>query len=178
VALTVANAPTYTITAPQNPVTVAPGGTATFDITVPPVGGAFNNVVSLSASGLPTGATASFNPPTVTPGAAGAPTVLTIQTSAQTANLPVRHNDNFPFVPFTLAAGMCVMAGQRKSIRKSLCIVLAFASLAGGTLMLTGCDSGLARKQTVQSQNHTYAITVTGTSGAQHASTTVTLIVR
>ena len=48
-------------------------------VTVPPLGGAFNNVVTLSASGLPRGATATFNPPTVTPGAEGEQTQMTIQ---------------------------------------------------------------------------------------------------
>lgn len=61
-------AATYTLTASSAPVTVTPGGTATFSIEVPPVGGAFNNVVTLSATGLPPGASATFNPPTVTPG--------------------------------------------------------------------------------------------------------------
>jgi hypothetical protein len=55
----------YTVTAPTTPVLVAPGGAATIDITVPPLGGAFNGVVTLSATGLPPGATATFNPPTV-----------------------------------------------------------------------------------------------------------------
>ncbi|MFZ0279645.1 MAG: Ig-like domain repeat protein, partial [Candidatus Sulfotelmatobacter sp.] len=67
----------YTVTAPTTAVPVAPGGAATIDITVPPLGGAFDGVVTLSATGLPPGATATFNPPTVTPGSSGAPTVLT-----------------------------------------------------------------------------------------------------
>ena len=39
------------------------------NITVPPIGGAFDSVVIMSASGLPAGATATFAPPTVVPGA-------------------------------------------------------------------------------------------------------------
>ena len=76
----------YTVTAPATPVPIAPGGAAIIDITVPPLGGAFDGVVTLSATGLPPGATATFNPPTVTPGSAGAPTVLTIQLATLTAS--------------------------------------------------------------------------------------------
>jgi hypothetical protein len=45
--------------------------------------------------------------------------------------------------------------------------------LAGGTLALSGCNGGLQNAARTP-----YVITVTGTSGAQHASTTVTLIVQ
>jgi hypothetical protein len=62
---------TFSITAPTTPATVAQGGSATVSIGVTPVGGAFNGVVTLSASGLPAGATAVFVAPTVTPGAGG-----------------------------------------------------------------------------------------------------------
>ncbi len=78
----------FTVTAPTTPVPVAPGGAAIIDLTIPPLGGAFDSVVTLSASGLPPGATATFNPPTVTPGSAGAPTVMTIQLATLAAGIP------------------------------------------------------------------------------------------
>lgn len=56
-------APSFTLTAaPANP-SVGQGGSGTSTITVVPQNG-FNGSVSLSASGLPAGVTASFNPPT------------------------------------------------------------------------------------------------------------------
>jgi hypothetical protein len=177
-AFTVSNAPSFSIAAPQTPVTVVAGGAAAFNLTVPPVGGAFNSPVTMSVSGLPTGATATFNPASVTPGSAGAPTTLTIQTSTQTASLPAQHKQGFLFAPLALAAGMCVLARKRKHLAKSLYILIAFATLAGGTLVLSGCSIGSASKPVVQPQSQTYVVTVTGTSGSQHASTTVTLIVQ
>lgn len=141
------------------------------NITVPPIGGSFDSVVTMSASGLPAGATATFTPPTVTPGASGAPTVLTIQTAAQSAAIPA-HQQRFPFVPISLASGLCVMASQRKRLARSLPILLVMATLAGATLMLTGCNGGFA------GAGQSFPITVTGTSGSQHVSTTVILIVK
>ncbi len=62
----------FTVTAPQTPFDVPEDGSVQITVTVPPLGGSFTNVVTLSAAGLPPGATATFNPPTVTPGSAGA----------------------------------------------------------------------------------------------------------
>jgi hypothetical protein len=173
----------YTVTGPPTPVTVAPGGAAVFNISVPPIGASYNHTVTMSATGLPTGAVATFNPPTVVPGSAGAPTKLTVQMPAQSAALPNLRPFNlrpfnprpfeFPFAPITLAAGLFVMAGNRKRLAKSLPMLLALAVLTVGTLGLTACNGGFQG-----SNGNKYVITVTGTSGSQHASTTVTLIVQ
>jgi hypothetical protein len=171
---TVGTAPTYTLTAPRTPFTVTRGGSVNLNISLLPVGGAYYGLVTMSASGLPAGVTATFNPPTVTPGGVGAATVMTIQTSVQTARIPRKSNQQFPLAPSGLAAGICLFASKRKRFAKSLRILLAFATLTGGTLMVTGC-SGLADKR-AESQSH--VVTILGTSGALHASTTVTLIVQ
>ena len=164
-------ATTFGVTASSTPFTVKAGGAVDIDITVPPLGGAFDSVVIMSASGLPAGATATFTPPTVVPGASGATTVLTIQTAAHTAGMP-GHQQRFPFVPISLAAGLCVVAGRKKRLARSLPILLMIATLAGVTFMLTGCNGGFSGP----AQSAT--ITVTGTSGSQQVSTTFTLIVK
>ena len=60
------NNPSFTLSANPTSRTVAQGGSASYTITVTSVGG-FSNSVALSASNLPTGTTASFNPTSVTP---------------------------------------------------------------------------------------------------------------
>ena len=97
--------------------------------------------------------------------------MLTIQTAAQTAAIPA-HPQSFPFVPISLAAGFCVMAGRRKRLARSMPILLMIATLAGATFMFTGCNGGFS------GPSQSVSITVTGTSGTQHVSTTVTLIVK
>jgi hypothetical protein len=67
------------------------------------------------------------------------------------------------------------MAGNRKRLAKSLPMLLALAVLTVGTLGLTACNGGF---QGSNANGNKYVITVTGTSGSQHASTTVTLIVQ
>jgi sugar lactone lactonase YvrE len=174
----------YTITAPTTPVTVAPGGAATINITVPPLGGAFNNVVTLSATGLPPGATATFNPPTVTPGSAGATTVLAIQLAPVSAALPggnipanpLPKQGRFPVAPFGLAFVLFGTVLGRKRIPRTLVLGLAFAVLGASTLLVTGCGGGFTSPPSTTAGN--YTVTVTGTSGSYTASTTVTLVVQ
>jgi sugar lactone lactonase YvrE len=167
----------YAVTGPATPTSVAPGGAATIDIAVPPLGGSFNNVVTLSATGLPPGATATFNPPTVTPGSAGEPTVLTVQLAAVTASLPARsiptRRRGLPVAPFSLALVMFGTVLGRKRISRTLALSLALAGLGVTSLLLTSCGGGFSNTPPATD----YTITVTGTSGTFQASTTVTLVV-
>jgi streptogramin lyase len=174
----------YTVTGPATPVAAAPGGAATFNLSVPPLGGPFDGLVTLSATGLPPGATATFNPPTVTPGSAGAPTVLTIQLAAATASLPAgdmpgehvpANHGGFPVAPLSLGFVAFGAVLGRKRIPRGLVLVLALAGAGIATSLLTGCGGGFANTPPTQAGN--YTVTVTGTSGAFQASTTITLTV-
>ena len=75
----------FTVTAPTAPTPIPDGGTANIGVTVPSLGGAFNLPVTFSATGLPAGAKATFNPPVVTPGSKGAQTVMTVSLSTLSA---------------------------------------------------------------------------------------------
>ncbi|WP_148103900.1 hypothetical protein [Edaphobacter aggregans] len=79
---------------PQHPgvahyiMTIAQGVAGTFQVSVAPTNG-FNAPVSLSVSGLPTGFTFQFSPPSVTPAAGqAANATLTISAGASTAQPP------------------------------------------------------------------------------------------
>ena len=177
-ALTETVTPAYNVTAPSTTFTVAQGGSVNVNVNVPPLGGAFKNVVTMSASGLPAGATATFNPPTVTPGAAGAPTVLTIQfLSVTTASLPAHQQPRPPFAPISAAVALCCIAfGYRRStrviFRRALVIVSFF--LVGA--FLSACNGGFASRPGTLPGS--YTVTITGTSGSLHPSTTITLTVQ
>jgi hypothetical protein len=151
---------------------VAEGGAVAIGVTVPPVGGAFNSVVTMSASGLPAGATATFNPPTVTPGSTGALTTLTIQLlTASTATVPSGPQQKVPLGPIGAAVALCCIAfGYRRSATRMVKLALLLVSC-----VLAGCNGGFAGKPGTLPGN--YVITVTGTSGSLQRSTTVTLVV-
>ena len=175
----------YTVTAPQAPFDVAEGGSVQITITVPPLGGAFNNVVTLSATGLPPRATATFNPPTVTPGTLGATTVMTIQlaTAAAQQPAPVGFRPSRP-IPLTPVVGsmlvllimvLTMSAALRKPQPRLARIVLLAGAISTAALALNACNGGFAGLTTPSGQ---YTITVLGTSGSLHPSTTVTVVVQ
>jgi hypothetical protein len=72
--------PDYSISATPASVTVTAGGSASYTATVAPAGG-FTGAVTLSVSGLPAGATAGFNPGSVTTSGNSTLTVTTASTS-------------------------------------------------------------------------------------------------
>jgi uncharacterized repeat protein (TIGR01451 family) len=168
----------FTVASPTPSQTVKPGGSAqyTINVAVTPSGDIFPNQVTLTGTGLPAGATASFSPPQVVPGTGTVTSTMTVQTSTQTALLaPARHG--WPVVPSSLAlAGIGALMGFRRKHRERLAryfaLVLLLASLGAATFGLMGCGAGFA-----QLQPKTYTITVTGTSGVSTASTTVQLTV-
>ncbi len=65
--------------------TVPAGQSAVYQVAVAAQGGPFTSGVTLGCTGLPAGATCSFNPPVVTPGAGTAQSTLTISTTARAA---------------------------------------------------------------------------------------------
>ena len=83
--------PAYTVTAPPGPVDVAEGGSVAITVTVPPLGGSYNNSVTLTASGLPNGATwrASILKELL-PGSTGAQTTMTVSLAGAKSTTSVR----------------------------------------------------------------------------------------
>ncbi len=91
IALTVSatTTPDFTVSAAPASVSVTQGTTATSAITTAVVGG-FNSAVSLSASGLPTGVTAAFNPPSIAaPGSGTSTLTFTASATATTGTVNV-----------------------------------------------------------------------------------------
>ena len=176
----------YTVTAPQTPFDVAEGGSVQITVTVPPLGGAFNSVVTLSATGLPPRATVIFNPPTVTPGTLGATTVMTVQLATATAQQPamVRFGPSQPIrlAPvvgslLTLLTMVLMMSTlfRRQRQPRLVAIVLLAGAISAAALAVTACNGGFAGLTTPTGP---YTITVLGTSGSLHPSTTVTVVVQ
>jgi hypothetical protein len=163
--------------------TVAAGGAATFTLTLAPKGTAiYPDALTLSVTGLPTGATATFSPTTIPAGSAATLVTLTIQTSnSQTASNEKPFSGG-PLAPLTLGFFLLPLVGM-KSVRRRLhqmprltgamaIIVLSLGSLLG----LSGCGGNDAPKQ--NSKSYTVAVTVTDVSTGAHSSANVTLNVQ
>jgi hypothetical protein len=171
-----AAAPSFTLSSIQPTQAVVPGSAAVYTVTVTPQNGAFTGTVSLSASGLPVGATASFSPATLTPGSSAATSTLTIQTTTS-----IVKNDS-PSRLFgwelgtpTLAFFVLLMRPRRRFRRGLILCLLALAAL-GVSAGLSGCGSAGFRLP--EPANTTFNFTVTAASGTQQQTITVQLTVQ
>ncbi len=157
--------PDFGISLSPTALTVTAGSSGTETITITPQNG-FNSAVSFGCSGLPSGASCSFSPATVTPAGAAATTTLTISTSATSAE--AGHGSG-PFMPgATLAAALCCLGFRRRRWMQM------FLLLAGVTLGLTSLAACGGSSSTVHTSS-TSAVAVTATAGSLEHGATLTL---
>jgi hypothetical protein len=165
----VVSAADFTVASTPGRQLIPPGESANITIVVSSINGLFTNPVTLSASSLPPGATYSFSPAVVTPGAAGANTTLTVSIPPQSSM--ASHSRRLGPIAFALLLlpFAYLKRYRREPQRLLLWMLVGLASL--GTV--SGCGEGGYFSQPEQ----TYTITVTGTSGALVRTTTVALTV-
>jgi hypothetical protein len=176
--------PNFGLSSTTPPQTVHVGDAAQFAVVVTPTNGAFTNSVSFSATGQPAGSTVSFSPMTVTPDGGPATTTMTVQTVAASAGLSSPDGKSSAPVSLALVALIPLSmrafarAGRRRRrerLRTRLWRWCVLGIVATG--VVAGCDGGF-RLPGSSASSITYMITVTGTSGSDVQSTTVSLTVQ
>lgn len=166
--------PSFNFGASPSSLTVSSGGQGNVTLTVTPQNG-FSSTVSFACSGLPTGASCTFNPSTVTPSGSAATTKLTITAETLTSRL-YRNFRPLLSAPI-LVLGLCALGSRkRRSLRLVVLCALAFAgwgvlSGCGGSSGGGGGDGGGGKTAV------TSTITMTATSGSLQQTATITLTV-
>ncbi len=150
---------TFTLSEDQNALQVTYGYSGYVNVTVTPEFG-FSAPVTFACSGLPTGATCSFSPASVTP-IAGAPVTTQVNVSVPAVSAHVDSRGVNPLIPggASLAAALCCF-GLRK--RKRIAAVLMVLVGLVGMGMLSGCGSTTQATPPIVTKN----VTVTATSGS------------
>jgi hypothetical protein len=167
------SAPDFVVASSVPSLAVPPGGSAKFAVTVSALSGATIPAVTLSATGLPPGATASFATSSVTPGSTSATTTLTIDTPPALAGTRQSWPGNARSTALPALALLGWFFVPRKQRRRWITLgLLLFASL-GGSFALTGCAGGFNLVPPAK----TYTVTVTAAVGSVHQTTTVQLTV-
>jgi N-acetylneuraminic acid mutarotase len=174
VSLTYTLNPDFTVSASPASITVTAGRSGAATVIVTPLY-AFKSAVTFSCSGLPTGASCSFSPSTVTPPGTTS-TTLTVTTAAKNASL---YRDSLPLLPGSaLAAALCCFGFKK---RRRLQIFLLLAVSVVGLGLLTSCGGGGSASSSGGggggSQPVISTVTVTATSGSLTHTTTFTLTV-
>ncbi|MFB3917583.1 MAG: alkaline phosphatase family protein [Terriglobales bacterium] len=181
--------PTLPPASPSFQLTVSPatavaqmGSPVTIAVMVTPQNG-FADTVSLSYSGMPAGASATWSTTTLRPAGGSATANLTItMNSASAALSPARQRDATPFfalsLPFVgLAVGTVLVGDRCKKSRLGFWIVLGLVLALAA--ICTGCGSAGNTASTQAAQNgaaaHSYTVTITGTSGTLQQSASVVL---
>lgn len=161
--------------------TVTAGGTASYGLVVAPSSGTtLPAEVTLAVTGLPTGAVATFNPPSLAAGAGTSDVTLSVRVPAQTAVVQFGGSSNLLAIavsPMMLGwlllpgrGKMRQAAGKRGRAAGLLLLLVTCAMLTA----LTGCGGG---SRTV-APARTYALTVTATCGSVSHSTNLSLTVQ
>ncbi len=152
---------------------ILPGQSTPVTITAPHVGGHFNNSITLSVSGLPAGATATFSSTSLTPGNNTVTATVIIQSPQQLAQTRSWRQSKYT-MPILLGL-LLPLAGIRRKGRRPAILWLWLLALSLGVFTgLGGCGAGGFFIQPAQ----TYTVTVTGTSGTLQHSSTIELTVQ
>ncbi len=180
----------FTVAARASVSAINAGQTGQYELFINPLGAPFTNSVSLACAGLPTGASCSFSPATVTPNASQAIVVLSVVTPNTLAALHLPSPlTQAPFMLALLLPGMVIaISGNVRSKKKAfialLVVVLALVILmpaCGGGGSSSGPPPPAPTPPPPPSSPPppvSYNFTVTATSGTVQHQLPLTLVVQ
>jgi hypothetical protein len=176
--------PDFTVSASPTSGSVAAGQSATFTLTVTPTAG-YTGTVQLSCGTLPSLATCSFSPASVTPsGGTAVTSTLTVATAAASAMLhperpfgPSRPPSDYSWIPaggLAIAGvmGLAFSPGKMRRWNRQLRLLSWGFLLASLSLAVVGCGGGNKMNTQPGTPAGTYSISVSASDsagGPQHA---------
>jgi hypothetical protein len=163
---------------------ISAGSSAAFTVQLAPHYGSFDAAVSLRATGLPRGCTASFSPSSVTPGSGAATSTLTLSTTSRKSSGAGTLAGEGGLLPpgatlfLALAAFFALVRAFLKAPRRRLTPGLAAAGLLVALMLAAaGCSAGGGGGTDEGTPAGTYEITIQGTSGGLEVRDTISLVV-
>lgn len=161
----------FSLTALPTSLDVSAGSTGSVNLTVTPQNG-FDSTVAFACSGLPAGATCTFNPATVTPVGTSASSTLTLSIGAKSARLVPSARPVLPDTLFALAT-FC-LGWRRRRILQNRLLILTLVGLLG---VMSACGGG-GGSGAGPSSPAASMVTVTASSGTLQQTVAISLSVR
>ena len=154
--------------------TILPGHSGTFTITITPPGNGYTGTITLSASGLPAGATATFSPNPVTLGGNHpATSTLTITIPASMGQAKPAERGPMGPRPMLLLGALLPLLGLRRIIKRNPLRLLAMVLFSICVCLgINGCGGNFYTQSPLD-----YVVTITATSGTVQHTTTIDLTV-
>ncbi len=144
VTLTVTAAPNFTLSASPTSLSVVQGNQGTSMLTTT-VSGGFSNAISLSASGMPTGTSVSFNPSSIAAPGAGTSTVtITVGSSTATGTYPITVTGNGAGIQHTATISLAVTAAPNFTLSASPATVSVVQGAQGASTITTTVSGGFS----------------------------------
>jgi N-acetylneuraminic acid mutarotase len=159
---------TFTFTGSPASLTLGAGGQGTVTFTLTPQNG-FNTAVTFACSGLPAGASCSFNPASVTP-AQTTNDVLTITAAAKAAAVPAGLHSGSVLSALVLGLSLFGLSRRRRS-PSWLLLTMACA----GFILVTACGGGSSTPASPAPATSTLTVSATSGSIVQTATISVTV---
>jgi hypothetical protein len=177
----------FSFTSSSSTQTVTPGSTATYMIAVNPIAG-FNQMVTMSCSGAPTGSTCSLSPSSVAlSGSTPASVTVSVTTMGNSAAATQPGSPHGPQVPIFFAIcglpGLLLLGGGRSVLCRGKTAAIYGAALLGIVcFVMAGCGGNGSSTGGGGTPANTYTLTVTGTFASGSAnltnSTKLTMVVQ
>jgi hypothetical protein len=177
----------FSFTSSSSTQTVTPGSTATYMIAVNPIAG-FNQMVSLSCSGAPTGSTCSLSPNSIAlSGSTPASVTVSVTTVGNSAAATQPRSPNGAQIPIFFAIcglpGLLLLGGRRSALWRGKNAAIYGAALLGIVcFVMAGCGGNSSSTGGGSTPANTYTLTVTGTFASGSAtlthSTNLTMVVQ
>ncbi len=186
--ITITASPDFAISLSPTSASITNGTAATSTVSIPPANG-FSAATTFTCSGLPSFATCSFSPTSITPNTATATSTLTIATDVQTAAIEHCAPSRNASPPYywsriglaTLFAFLCLPTAFTRKCKTLSLRVAALLCLIIFTLQcISGCGGGSSSSSTTQTTRTPagqYSITITAASGALTHTATFSLTV-
>ncbi len=161
--------------------TVTAGSSATYNFTVAPVGTSVSGTINFACSGLPSLASCSFSPASVSNISSSQAVTMTVTTTAAGANASA--GGSTILMMWLVLPGMALMipSKDKRGRRAKVLVMLMLAVGIATVLAMAACGGGggsSAPPPSPGTPKGSYTVTISATSGSVTHSTNVTLVVQ